>query len=176
MKKIIEIDLNGYIKRFAANAVAIESLVADVSAEQAGWRPAPEKWSILEVVNHLFDEEREDFRSRLEKVLRDPTEPFLPISPAEWVLDRKYNERNPAESLNNFLLEREKSINWLKSVSDPNWKNTHQRPPQEISAGDLLAAWLAHDLLHIKQLARLHYDYLNLTAAPFKTEYAGNWV
>ena len=43
------------------------------------------------------------------------------------------------------------------------------------SAGDLLASWLAHDLLHVRQLARLHWQYLTAAAKPFQTDYAGPW-
>ncbi|MFW5713516.1 MAG: DinB family protein, partial [Brevefilum sp.] len=44
---------------------AILSLCAPVSEEQARWKPDPENWSILEVLNHLLIEERLDFRSHL---------------------------------------------------------------------------------------------------------------
>jgi hypothetical protein len=39
----------------------------------------------------------------------------------------------------------------------------------------LLASWLAHDFLHIRQMARLHWEYLNSICPPFKTAYAGEW-
>jgi len=48
-----------------------KGLTKDINTELAIWKPAPDKWSILEVVNHLYDEEREDFRQRLELVLKD---------------------------------------------------------------------------------------------------------
>ena len=36
------------------NPQVIARLVADVDEERARWRPAPEKWSILEIINHLY--------------------------------------------------------------------------------------------------------------------------
>jgi hypothetical protein len=36
-----------------------------------------------------------------------------------------------------------------------------------------MAAWVAHDLLHIRQIAELPHAYLAVVAAPYRTEYAG---
>ena len=63
-------------------------LVSGLSLEQARWKPSLDKWSILEVVNHLYDEEREDFRQRLSLVLADPMQPWPPIDPRTWVTSR----------------------------------------------------------------------------------------
>ena len=42
-------------------------------------------------------------------------------------------------------------------------------------AGDLLAAWVAHDLLHLRQLVELKYAYLARTMEPYALKYAGEW-
>ncbi|HRA68003.1 MAG TPA: DUF664 domain-containing protein, partial [Caldilinea sp.] len=44
----------------------IRALLAGVAPEEARLKPSAESWSILEVVCHLYDEEREDFREHLE--------------------------------------------------------------------------------------------------------------
>ena len=44
----------------------IRALLSGITPEDAQVKPAPESWSILEVVCHLFDEEREDFREHLD--------------------------------------------------------------------------------------------------------------
>lgn len=164
-----------FIERFSKNRGVFESLARGVSLEQARWRPAPEKWSILEVVNHLFDEEREDFRQRLELVLDDPAKPWPKIDPRNWVTTRGYNQRELSASLDNFFAEREKSVAWLMQLSSPNWQNSNEGPNGKLSAGDLLASWLAHDFLHIRQLSRLHWQYVGAIADPYKTTYGGPW-
>lgn len=168
-------NLEFYIERLSENRNAFRSLLRGVSDEQARWKPAPEKWSILEVVNHLYDEEREDFRAHLDALLRDPAAEWKKIDPQGWVASRAYNERDPKESLENFLLEREKSLKWLAELRDPRWENERRRPSGIVSAGDMLASWLAHDFLHIKQLTRLQYDYVARIAAPYGIAYAGEW-
>lgn len=69
------------IARLSANVATFEHLLAGVSPDQARWKPDPLQWSILEVVNHLADEEVEDFRQRLELTLRDPKAEWPPIDP-----------------------------------------------------------------------------------------------
>lgn len=167
-------NLDYVIDRMEANARIFESLTR-VNTEQARWKPAPDKWSILEVVNHLYDEEREDFRQRLKLVLTDPALTWPPIAPQEWVTTRAYSERDLDESVSNFLKERQESLVWLRGLTSPNLESLHEREAGSLSAGDLLAAWLAHDFLHIRQLTRLHWQYLTANAKPFQTEYAGPW-
>ncbi|MEP6718429.1 MAG: DinB family protein [bacterium] len=168
-------NLNYVIDRMGANARIFKSLVKDISAEQARWKPAPDKWSMLEVVNHLYDEEREDFRQRLELVLTDPALGWPPIAPQEWVKTRAYGERDLNESLDNFLRERQKSLAWLGGLKSPKLESRHEREAGSLRAGDLLASWLAHDFLHVRQLTRLQWQYLTAIASPFQTDYAGPW-
>jgi len=168
-------NLNYFIDRLSKNRAVFEGLVRDVSLEQARWKPTPDKWSILEVVNHLFDEEREDFRQRLESVLADPTQRFPGIDPRGWVTTRGYNERDLDTSLNDFLTERQRSLEWLGQLSTPNWQTRNEGSNGILTGGDLLASWLAHDFLHIRQLSRLHWQYVGAIADPYETTYAGPW-
>lgn len=168
-------NLDYFIERFSKNRNVFEGLVRGMSLEQARWKPTLDKWSTLEVVNHLYDEEREDFRQRVKLVLADPAQPWPPIDPRGWVNSRGYNERELDASLNNFLSEREKSLAWLRQLSQPNWQNSNDGPNGKLTAGDLLASWLAHDFLHIRQLARLHWQYTGAIADPYQTTYGGPW-
>ena len=44
----------------------IRALLANMSQDEARIKPTAEDWSILEVISHLYDEEREDFREHLD--------------------------------------------------------------------------------------------------------------
>jgi hypothetical protein len=68
------------------NGVVFKYLFKNISEEQARWKPGADRWSILEVINHLYDEEREDFRKRLALVLDNPDEPWPAIDPCEFKL------------------------------------------------------------------------------------------
>jgi hypothetical protein len=169
------LELNQIIERMRASADAIAALAHDVSDVQARWRPSADAWSLLEVVNHLYDEEREDFRTRIDYLLHRPGEQTPPIDPEGWVIARIYNQRDPRASLDAFLHERDSSLEWLRDLQNANWDAEYQAPWGVLRAGDLLAAWLAHDHLHVRQLNELHYAYLAQQAAPYSVEYAGDW-
>lgn len=161
--------------QMADNARRIQSLIEGVSAEQARWKPTPDAWSVLEVVNHLYDEEKEDFRVRLDIILHHPDRPWPPIDPERWVTERQYNQRELEESLGGFLRARKESLEWLGGLSSPNWEAVYKAPFGQITAGAVFASWVAHDLLHMRQLLGLHWAYVGLLVNPYRVDYAGSW-
>ncbi|MDP2956891.1 MAG: DinB family protein [Longimicrobiales bacterium] len=170
-------DTNGIIRRLEANSPLFQSQLHGVSDAQARWKPAPDQWSLLEVVAHLADEELLDFRTRLDLTLHRPGEEWPRIDPERWATERRYNEGDPVEALGRFVAERRRSVAWLDSLGGRDWAVAHAHPRLgPIRAGDLLASWLAHDLIHVRQINRLHRAWLETTLAPdFKPEYAGRW-
>jgi len=155
----------------------VELLVAAFEAlpdDELRFRPAPGKWSALEILGHLVDEERGDFRVRLESTLRDPEAAWPPIDPEGWVRARKHQERVPAELLAELRAERAASLAWLAGLGDPDWGRAHVHPQLgALRAGDLLLSWAAHDLLHLRQLANTRLAALRAHGAPFSHAYAG---
>lgn len=163
------------INRLAGNKEVIAALLQNIPDELTKWRPDEKKWSLLEIINHLYDEEREDFRCRLDLTLGDPSVEWPSIDPANWLTERNYVDRDLTESVDAFFNERKKSIEWLNSLEAPNWKSTYQHKLLgPMSAENILANWLAHDLLHIKQITTVHWKFLsNLSES--NLSYAGNW-
>jgi len=163
------------IAQLIHQAAAIRALVHGVPDEQARWKPSPDDWSILEVVHHLYDEEVEDFRAHLDHILYHGDQPWPRIDPGGWVTQRCYNQQDPAEMLAKFLAERETSLAWLRSLVTPDWNASFAMPWGALTAGDMLASWAAHDLLHLRQLVELHYAWTKVSVAPHSVEYAGEW-
>lgn len=163
------------VEHMINNAERIRVLVQGTPSDQACWRPDEASWSVLEVMGHLSDEERLDFRVRLDFTLHRPGEPWPAIDPTGWVKEHHYNEGDLQEALDGFLAAREDSVRWLMELSSPNWEATYEAPFGQIKAGDLLAAWVGHDLLHIRQLIELHWSHLLLEVEPYRVEYAGQW-
>lgn len=163
------------INQLSANAAKIEALVQDIPTGQARWKPDPQSWSVLEVINHLYDEELEDFPQRLKHILNQTAADWPPIDPQGWVAERAYNERELTPSLANFLEARQKSIIWLKTLETPDWQLSYEAPWGPITAGDMFAAWVAHDLLHLRQLVELLWAYNSKEVVPYTIRYAGDW-
>jgi hypothetical protein len=169
-------DISSFIKIFTANKQTFEILFKTFSENQITWKQSPEKWCPLEIVCHLYDEECEDFKVRIQQVFESPQLKLPPINPTKWVSERKYMEQDYNSKVYEFLKEREKSIKWLMSLENPPWENAFIHPKfGPMSARYFLTNWLAHDYLHIKQLIRLQYDYLR-NQTEIELEYAGTWV
>jgi hypothetical protein len=169
-------ELSWAIQQLTAHAASITQLCLAVSDMQARVKPNPEAWSILEVINHLVDEEREDFRQRVDLTLHQPETDWPPIDPQGWVTSRAYQQRDLRQSVAIFAAERERSLEWLGTLRDPDWSLSRTHPSGFVlRAGDLLSAWVAHDILHLRQLVELHYHLAKLQADPYSVEYAGDW-
>jgi hypothetical protein len=168
-------DLDRITRQLAYQAEAICALVEGVLDAQARWKPGPDDWSILEVIHHLVDEEIEDFRAHLDHILHRADQPWPRIDPGGWVTQRRYNEQDPAAVLAKFLAARQESLAWLATLGAADWQAAIAMPWGSLTAGDMLASWAAHDLLHLRQLAELHYAWTRQAVAPFSVEYAGDW-
>jgi hypothetical protein len=153
----------------------LRALLAGVPPEAARLKPNEDSWSILEVVCHLYDEEREDFREHLDFILHRQSEEWHTIDPEGWVTERNYNEQNFAEMQEKFFIERQQSLAWLEGLQDPDWQKTYTTPYRTISAGEMFACWVAHDNLHIRQLVELRRRRLETITKPYNLEYAGDW-
>jgi hypothetical protein len=162
-------------RQLTDNAARIEALVQGVSPEEGRWKPDRDTWSILEVVNHLYDEEREDFRARLDIILSHPEEPWPGIDPEGWVVERRYNQRDLEDSVKNFLTERDASLAWLSTLENPHWDTPYQAHFGSIRAGDVFAAWVTHDHIHMRQMIELHRAHTAHKAEPYRLDYAGAW-
>jgi hypothetical protein len=163
------------INELEGNRDIFNVILSGIQKELYLWKPLPEKWCMLEVICHLYDEEREDFKARTKLILETPNEQFKSIDPQGWVKDRKYIERDYSDMLQKFLSERKESVKWLRSLNNPDWNKTYNHPKfGDMSAKQFLASWLAHDYLHIRQITKLKYDYLKQISSE-NISYAGEW-
>ena len=163
--------------RLDAGARAIEALVATVDPDLARFRPAPGKWSILEILGHLGDEERLDFRVRIDSTLARPDADWPAIHPERWVREHDFNARALQPLLTEFLDERRRSLAWLAGLHASDWARSHWHPTlgDDFTAASLLCAWAAHDVLHIRQISGVLYAHLSLATTPSRVDYAGAW-
>ena len=164
-----------YFNQLNENSKVFESILKINNNELITWKQAEDKWSLLEIICHLCDEEVADFRARVLNILSNPAEPFKTIDPGGWVKQRNYNKQNYEMKMQQFLNERNISIEFLKTQEKANWDNVHQHPTLgAMSAKFMLTNWISHDYLHIRQIVKLKYEYL-ASISNEKQSYAGIW-
>jgi len=153
----------------------MDALFQAVDPALVRFRYAGEKWNLLDVACHLLDEEREDFRPRVKHILEQPREPMKSIDPAGWVNSRNYQGQDLQKIMEQWRHERLESVRWLKSLGEVPWKNIHLHPSLgEISAERMLASWLEHDFLHMRQVLKIKHHFL-LAESGMDLSYAGSW-
>ena len=165
--------LIGSLERFQT---VLPSLVHGLDEQAVRWKPESKNWSILEIVCHLADEEVEDFRARVQMTLQDPKQDWPTIDPVGVADERRYNDANFEEVLQRWVLERQNSVAWLRELKEPDWQQAYQHPKYgPICAGEVLAAWAAHDHLHTRQIAKRLFEMTARDGKPFSIKYAGDW-
>ena len=159
----------------------VRALVGDYSHEDACWRPSVRDWSILEIVCHLADEDLDDFGTRLRLLLESPDSDWPLIDPTQAAKSRGYRDRELTSALREFAAVRRTKVEWLRTTVDADYSITARHPRLVhptfggMQAGDLLAAWCAHDALHLRQLARRLHQLTDLHAGDHRVGYAGDW-
>jgi len=162
-----------FIRALTNSKKVISASIIGVSQEAAQYKPGEMSWSVLEVINHLWDEERLDFGYRLRTIIEGDKRDWPGIDPLGWVTEKQYNQRDLAESMAEFQAERAASLKWLNSLGNPDLDAKKEHPVFDpISAGDLLASWVAHDMLHIIQINKVKIDYYEKLAKPHSMGYA----
>ncbi|HEY9527661.1 MAG TPA: DinB family protein [Anaerolineales bacterium] len=153
----------------------IRALLSGITQQEAQIKPTPESWSILEVVCHLHDTEREDFREHLDFILHRQQDDYHAIDPQAWITERKYNEQDFRDMQSKFFAERQKSLAWLKEISGADWEVTYTSEYGTVSAGEMFSCWVAHDNLHLRQFVELRRARIETITQPYPIEYAGDW-
>jgi len=163
------------IDKLEKNKDIISTLLHGATESEYTWKQSSKKWNLLEIICHLYDEEIEDFRTRTKNVIETPDLRPPTFDPVSWVKDRRYAEQDFDEKLTNFLLERDKSIRYLKDLKNPSLTQGYDYKEYGYVDGlFFMTNWLAHDYLHIKQIVRLKYDYA-AELAQRDISYAGTW-
>lgn len=165
-------DLFESLRRFPS---VLSGLTVDLPEAIARRRGPQGAWSIVEIVGHLVDEEQLDFPVRLQLTLTDPTVPWPGIDPEATVLKNDWQHDSVDRLSALFSQKRAENIANILKIENPRWAQVYAHPRGDLSAGDLLAAWAAHDWLHLRQITRRLYEATCDASQPFLTAYAGAW-
>ncbi len=166
---------NEIITLLEQNREVFQHLLSNKPEDHYQWKQGEGKWSLREIVCHLHDEEVEDFRERVKCTIETPGQLPPAIDPVGWVTKRKYAEQDYEQKVKDFLHERTKSVEYLKSLDNPDWNSGYDHPELGFqNAMKYFVNWLAHDFHHIRQINVLNYDYLKAKSGE-DLSYAGRW-
>jgi hypothetical protein len=101
----------------------LTALLKGKTAKQLARKPAPDKWSVAEIVAHLADAELA-ISWRLRQVLTNNAIPIQAYDQDLWAKTFYYAHRDSRISLATFTTLREANMSLLKSVPKKLWKTT----------------------------------------------------
>ena len=144
------------VAQLEATAGILRALLDGVTAEQTQWKPAPDRWSIAEVLEHLSHVEGHGFRSRVERMASEDNPVFEAYDQLAFAAGGQYSGRDAEDSFAHFEEQRDDNIVYLKSLplSAASRTASHELIGA-ITLAQLLNEWAFHDLGHIRQIAEL---------------------
>jgi uncharacterized damage-inducible protein DinB len=117
-------------------------------------RPAPGRWSALEVLCHLRDADREVFLPRLERMLAERNPELPGVDMTGWERARAYDRQPPAAVLEEWVAVRRTLLARLAPLGRADWARVGihaERGPYPLH--ELVRYCADHDLSHRRQIA-----------------------
>jgi hypothetical protein len=138
-----------------AAPIKLAALLKGKTGKQLTRRPAPDKWSVAEILAHLADAELA-ISWRIRQILANNAIPIQAYNQDLWAKTFNYARRDPRQSLANFRTLREANIALLKSVSRKLWENygVHAERGNE-SVNHVVKMVAGHDLNHLQQVQKI---------------------
>ena len=163
-------DLEKSIEILERTPFVIESMLNGLSEDWTSGNEGADTWSPYDVVGHLIHGDLTDWIARMEIVLSDgPNKTFASFD--RFAQFEESKGKTLDDLLREFKAVRNHNIAILKSkrltVADYGKKGIHPKFG-EVTLAQLLSTWVAHDMDHIFQIARV-------MAKQYKTE-VGPWV
>lgn len=132
----------------------LRGLMTELTKDDACWKPAPERFSVAEVLAHLSHSESHCYRMRLDQFMAEARPEFEPDD-AQMYLDL-YRGTDPEEAFKQFEDQRETNLAFLRNLPDAaGGRVALHREFGEITLAQMLNEWALHDLGHIRQVAEL---------------------
>ena len=137
-----------------ATPAILRGLMCEISDEDARWKPAPERFSIAEVLSHLSHSEGHCYRARVDRFLAEEMPAFEPDDAQMHV--EVYKNADPEEDFGHFEDQRETNVELLRGLpADSGNRKAMHKEAGEITLSQMLHEWALHDLGHIRQVAEL---------------------
>ena len=148
--------LKAVLEILATTPAKLKREISTFSRREMLVRPAPDKWSVREVLAHLADVEEAGMRARVAAII-EQERPTLPYFDQEArAIQCEYNKADPRRSLASLERQRRANLKWLQKLRPAQLKRrgVHEQVG-EISAEEMITEWAFHDLGHLKQILEI---------------------
>jgi hypothetical protein len=166
----MEVQLEQATDILSRTPATMNALLRGVPAEWTMCNEGPDTWSPYDILGHLIHAEETDWIPRARIILEHGEakafEPFDRFAQVD-----KSKGKSAAELLDEFEALRKKnlaSLEQMKITSDKlTLRGTHP-VLGSVTLGELLATWVAHDLSHVVQAARVMCKQYSEAVGPWR--------
>jgi hypothetical protein len=143
------------LKVQAKTAEKLEKLIKRVPNSKLRKRPAPEKWSVTEIITHLEDAEIVT-SYRIRRILGAPGTPIEAYDQEKWAEAENNGKRDPHAALGVFRTLRAANLALLKSLKPEQWKHSGMHSERGEESIERITEMIAgHDINHLMQIEAL---------------------
>jgi uncharacterized damage-inducible protein DinB len=130
----------------------LADLIANLSGERLTTRPAPDKWSVSEILAHLAEDEIAT-AWRYRQMIEHSGIPLAGFDQDLWARLGNYPGRDPHDSLALFRLLRNANLEFLRTLSPEQWDRSGIHAERgRITVRDLVTHMAGHDANHVQQI------------------------
>lgn len=150
-------------KKIESYRTAHPRLVAAIGRfprEMWQFRPAPDRWTIHEIIVHIADSEANSY-IRCRRFIAEPGSDVLGYDENKWAQDLRYHDQSPEDALELFKWLRHISYMLIMDLPEAVWLNTVNHTENGImTMDDWLDTYERHIPEHIRQMKANYYDWL----------------
>lgn len=133
-----------------------ETMLRDLPLDVLRWKPAPDRWSISEVLAHLVEIE-ELYSGRVRRMVAEDSPSFLRYVQPPADRPNAGSQGRPAEQLARFITMRRDNLKFLKTMpASAATRTGHHSELGPFTLAQMLCEWASHDLGHLRQMAELY--------------------
>lgn len=130
-------------------------LIDEVPDARLGLRPAPEKWSVTEILAHLAEDELTS-TWRYRQMLEYDGPELLGFDQELWARLGDYASWKPQEALDMYRLLREANLRMFARLTPEQWQRHGVHTERgRMTVQGLCRHMAAHDVNHIEQVRRI---------------------
>ena len=152
-------ELKKHIEAAEKSPKEIAVAVSGLSPAALRYKPAPDKWCILEILGHLADVEI-IYAYRLRQMLADKQPVIAPIDQDEWARNLGYIESPAPELVALYGLNRHHNLRLLRRLKAGDLEKSAFHPETEgpVTVATLIERMSGHGANHLEQIERLKKD------------------
>ncbi len=148
------------IEAYGNAVVLLEDALKKFPREMWQWKPAPDRWSIHEILIHLADSESNAYL-RARRFLAEPGQPVMAYDQDLWARKLNYHAQSTDDALALLRLVRRMTYNLIKSQPDDVWSRTALHPEHSNYTFERwLEIYSRHVHGHIDQMKKNHTAWL----------------